>query len=363
MKELYMKRAIELAKKGIGFVNPGPLCGVVIVKNSEIIGEGYYSAYKAESAEQQAIRNSLKDTKGGEMYINIEPSVNSGSYEVSMKAILESRVSKVYIGTKVHSISGENSPCQILREAGIEVETDILKDECQELNEIYIHYVKEGTPFVFTKWAMTLDGKLATRTGDSKWISGDDSLKFVHHLRQRVAAIMVGENTVRMDNPLLTTRLEGVEISNPLRVILSKYGDIAPDANVLKVDDKTKTLIIASTDIPKSKEEFLLSRGVEILKLTENNGRIEFKDIVRALGARGIDSLYIEGGSSVLASAFESGVVKKVYAAVAPKIIGGKDAFTPVGGLGVERMKDAIILKKVSHEIVGNDVIISGYIC
>jgi diaminohydroxyphosphoribosylaminopyrimidine deaminase/5-amino-6-(5-phosphoribosylamino)uracil reductase len=362
MKELYMKRAIELAKMGIGFVNPGPLCGAVIVKNSEIIGEGYYSGYKEESAEQQALRNSEKGTKGSELYINIQPSINSGSYQNSMEAIIKSGVRKVYIGTEVKTIGPFQDSSKLLRDAGIEVEAGVLRDECLELNEIFLHYIKEGTPFVFTKWAMTLDGKLATRTGDSKWISGEESLKFVHHLRQRVAAIMVGENTVRLDNPMLTTRLEGVEISNPLRVILSKYGDIAPGANVLNIDEKTKTLIIASTGISKTKEAYLLERGAELLKLPEINGRLDFKDIVIALGDMGIDSLYIEGGSSILASAFESGVVRKVYAAVAPKIIGGKDAFTPVGGLGIEKMKDAIVLNKVSHEIVGNDVIFIGYI-
>lgn len=357
-----MKRAIELARKGSGFVNPGPLSGAVIVKDNKIIGEGYYSIYKGESAELKAIRNCTEHMDGSELYLNIVPTRSSGSYKSSIEAIISSGIKQVHIGLQIENEKCENKAVTTFKEYGIEVEVGLLKDECEELNEIYCHYVKYGTPFVFTKWAMTLDGKLATKTGDSKWISGNESLEFVHNLRQRTAAIMVGENTVRLDNPMLTTRLKGVEISNPLRVILSKYGNINDDANVLKVDKNTKTLIIASEHISNIREEALVAKGVEVLKLQEHERKIDFRDIVEALGKKGIDSLYIEGGSGVLGAAFESRIVNKVYATVAPKIIGGEDAFTPVGGRGIEKMMDAIMLQKVSYEIVGRDVIITGYI-
>lgn len=353
MKQIYMNRAIELAKKGIGFVNPDPLVGVVIVKNGRIIGEGYHKGYGTEFAEVEALKNAKEDVSAAELYINLEPDA---------KVIINSGIKKVYIGILEPILMKEKSNIELMRSSGIQVKTFILKEQCQELNEIYVHYKTHGTPFVFTKWAMTLDGKLASRTGDSKWISEEESLKFVHHLRQRVAAIMVGENTVRLDNPLLTTRLDGVEISNPLRVILSIYGDIAEGSNVLKVNEDTKTLIISSENISKKREEELKKLGVGILKLKENKGKIDFKDIVKALGAMKIDSLYIEGGSSVLGSAFESGIVNKVYVAVSPKIIGGKNAITPVGGIGIEKMNDALVLKRVTHEIIGGDVIFKGYI-
>lgn len=346
-----MKRAIELAEKAVGFVNPDPLVGVVLVKDNRVIGEGYHKEYGAPSAIEEMLSTIKEDIYGSELYINLEPEFD---------IIVNSGIKKLYIG--MLNPDKTKSNIEKFISSGIEVNVGILKEECEELNEIYKHYTLFKTPFVFTKWAMTLDGKLATKTGDSKWISGEESLRFVHHLRQRVAAIMVGENTVRQDNPMLTTRLEGVQISNPLRVILSKYGDISPEANVLKVDSDTKTLIISSINIPEDKEKFLVNKGVQLIKIKEKNNRIEFKDIVKALGEMKIDSLYIEGGSSVLASAFESGIVNKVYAAIAPKIIGGKDAITPVGGIGIERMKDAIVLKNVKHEIVGNDVIFKGYI-
>ncbi len=346
-----MKRAIELAEKAVGFVNPDPLVGAVLVKDNRVIGEGYHKEYGAPSAIEEILSTIKEDIDGSELYINLEPEFD---------IIVSSGIKKLYIG--MLNPDRAKSNIEKFISSGIEVNIGILKEDCEELNEIYKHYTLFKTPFVFTKWAMTLDGKLATKTGDSKWISGEESLRFVHHLRQRVAAIMVGENTVRQDNPMLTTRLEGVQISNPLRVILSKYGDISPEANVLKVDSDTKTLIICSINIPEDKEKFLVNKGVQLIKIKEKNNRIEFKDIVKALGEMKIDSLYIEGGSSVLASAFESGLVNKVYAAIAPKIIGGKDAITPVGGVGIERMKDAIVLKNVKHEIVGNDVIFKGYI-
>ncbi|MBZ9686575.1 bifunctional diaminohydroxyphosphoribosylaminopyrimidine deaminase/5-amino-6-(5-phosphoribosylamino)uracil reductase RibD [Clostridium estertheticum] len=351
MQSSYMNKAIELAKKGIGFVNPDPLVGAVVIKGGKIIGSGYHKAYNSSSAEVDAFNNISQELHGAEIYINLEPDANS---------IITSGIKKVYIGMLHPVDKGRN--VELLRAAGIEVEINILKCECEELNEISTHYLPSGTPFVFTSWSMTLDGKLASKTGDSRWVSGEDSLKFVHHLRQRVAAIMVGENTVRLDDPMLTTRLEGVEISNPLRVILSTYGDISMDAKVLKVNKDTKTIVIVSNNISLEKEEQLLKKGVEVLKLKETLKKIDFKDIVKALGDRGIDSLYIEGGSGVFASAFESGVVNVVYATIAPKIIGGKNAVSPVGGIGIERMRDAIILKRVTHEIVGSDVIFKGYV-
>ncbi|ERI90087.1 riboflavin biosynthesis protein RibD [Clostridiales bacterium oral taxon 876 str. F0540] len=362
MKEKFMYKSIELAMKGSGFVNPHPLSGAVIVKGDRIIGEGYYSAYNENSAEVEAVKNSSEGLEGAEIYLNIEPFKNSEDINKSIEIISNSGIRKIYLGMMDPNPEKALNFSEIMRAKGIEVVNGVLQEECEELNEIYRHYITKKLPFVFTKWAMTLDGKLASRTGDSKWISSEESLKFVHHLRQRVAAIMVGENTVRMDDPLLTTRLEGVEISNPLRVILSKYGNLPEEAKVLRVDSKTKTLVIASELIPKEKEDFILKKGVDIIKLEEKSGRLDFKEIVKALGKKGVDSLYIEGGSEVLASAFESKVVSKVYAAVAPKIIGGRKAVTPVGGVGIERMSDAIVLNRVKHEIIGTDVIFKGYI-
>jgi diaminohydroxyphosphoribosylaminopyrimidine deaminase/5-amino-6-(5-phosphoribosylamino)uracil reductase len=358
----YMKRVIELAGRGSGFVNPDPLSGAMLVKEGKIVWEGYYEAYGTDPAEIRALSLATDDLSGAELYLNIEPFQSEKIVIDCLRMIKEKRIAKVLIGMLDPNPEKKVDFLKELTRLGVSYETGILSEECEELNEIYSYYIKTKEPFVIVKWAMTLDGKLATRTGDSKWISSDDSLRFVHQLRQRVAAIMVGENTVKLDDPMLTTRLDGVESSNPLRVIVSKYGDIPKQAKVLQVDDKVKTLIIASEHLPAEREEALLGRGVQLVKLQEQNNRIDFHDIMRLLGTMKIDSLYIEGGSGILASAFESSCVHKVYTAIAPKIIGGRTAFTPVGGEGIEFMRDAILLKRVSHEIIGPDVIVKGYL-
>lgn len=362
MKEQFMRRAIELAALGSGFVNPDPLSGAVLVKDNKVIGEAYYRAYKAVSAELEVLSHSTGDLTGAEFYLTIEPFGHKDKLIEIIRAIKDRNITKLYIGIEDRNPKKEFQFLEELKASGIGYELGVLQEECEELNEIYSHYIVHKTPFVIVKWAMTLDGKLATRTGDSKWISSEESLRFVHHLRQRVSAILVGENTVRIDDPLLTTRLEGVPISNPIRLIISKYGNLPMSSKVLKVDDNTKTWIIASERIPKEKEEILGNLGVKVIKLRENNGHLDFKEIIDMLGQAGIDSVYIEGGSAILGSAFESRCVHKVYTAVAPKIVGGNQAVTPVGGIGVERMNDAIVLKRVSHEIVGSDVIIKGYL-
>ncbi len=362
MKIDYMKRVIELANQGSGFVNPDPLSGALLVKEGRILGEGLYEAYGTEAAEIKVLRLAEGDLTGADLYLNIEPFRSEKSIRGCIDMISKRGIAKVYIGMRDPNPYKKVDFKAELTKLGVSCEIGLHSKACQEQNEIYSYYIKYKKPFVFVKWAMTLDGKLATKTGDSKWISSEDSLSFVHRLRQRVSAIMVGENTVKLDDPMLTTRLDGVKLSNPLRVILSKYGDIPEGAKVLKVNETEKTLIIASEYMLPEREADLLKKGVEIEKLAERNRRIDFSDIMNLLGRKGIDSLYIEGGSSVLASAFESGCVHKVYAAVAPKIIGGRSAITPVGGEGIERMRDAIVLKRVSHEIHGQDVIIKGYL-
>jgi diaminohydroxyphosphoribosylaminopyrimidine deaminase/5-amino-6-(5-phosphoribosylamino)uracil reductase len=362
MKIEFMKRAIYLANQGSGFVNPDPLSGAVLVKDDIIISESCYEGYGCDPAELAVLRKSEGDLTGAELYLNIEPFHDEKMTLECLDLIKAKGIEKVWMGIRDAKPGKKIDFLKELELSGIHYELGILQEECEELNEIYTYYSNKQEPYVIVKWAMTLDGKLATKTGDSKWISSDGSLHFVHQLRQRVAAILVGENTVKQDNPMLTTRLEGVAIANPLRVIVTKYGDIPLDSNVLQVGDNVKTLIIASEFLPKERENEFLSRGVQIAKLPERGGRIDFHDIMKLLGSLQIDSLYIEGGGGILASAFESGCVNKVYTAIAPKIVGGKTAYTPVSGNGIEFMRDAIVLKKVSHEVIGPDVIVKGYL-
>jgi len=407
--KLFMKKAIDLALLGSGFVNPLPLEAAIIGCD---VGNPLIREYRATSAVSEqvilkalsafiqwsepdieskqshetnvftatttsittatttAITTSTTTSTNNTLYVVIDADYTAMlSDTIDQEALRQlcqdakaKGLSRMVVGLNLPVALEKSSFASFAQSIGIEVVQEVMSEECRELNEIYYHYSKYKKPFVFVKWAMTLDGKLATYTGDSKWISSEGSLNFVHHLRQRVAAIMVGEGTVIMDDPLLTTRLEGVELSHPIRVIVSKYGNIPDQAKVLRVSERVKTLFLVSDKIPEERERFLLDCGVEIMKFHEVNGHISFEEIIERLGEIGVDSLYIEGGSAILGEAFEHGVINKVYAAIAPKIVGGKNAITPVGGKGIARMADAIELNNVSYEIIGRDVIMKGYI-
>lgn len=381
-----MEQTIELAMNGSGFVNPEPLEGGMICIGDRIIEKAFRSSVHMENSvlEQlflqfEASTASVEiqsdqhheaplvgvNTQPFTVYLNIEPEIHM--QDVMLITMFQKYkalgLERIVIGLRrLIDAPVQSTIYKVMRQCNIEIVEGICEEACRELNEIYLHFIVHKTPFVFVKWAMTLDGKIATRTGDSKWISSDESLTFVHVLRQRVAAILVGEGTVRTDNPKLTTRLNIDKVSHPLRVIVTRYGDIPDDSYVLQVDDYIKTLLIVSEQITPVRMQFFLDKGVQVLKISEENGRLPMKVIVERLGDLGIDSLYIEGGSAILGDAFDSGIIHKVYTAVAPKIVGGKSAFTPVGGTGIEKMSDAIELQRVMYEIIGPDIIIKGYI-
>lgn len=386
MDKLNMEKTIELALNGSGFVNPEPLEGGLLCIGDQILEKAYRSSVHMEYSVLEQLflqyerdRILKKDVEfeafvntqdqwvepNITVYLNIEPEIHLSETEIYglFQKYKKFGLNRIVIGLRRPLNDSDRSVIfKALNYCKINVTEEICSEACRELNEIYLHFKVCKTPFVFVKWAMTLDGKIATYTGDSKWISSEESLTFVHVLRQRVAAIMVGEGTVRADNPKLTTRLNRDKISHPLRIIITRYGNIPDNAYILQVDDQVKTLLIVSDKINEEREKFFLEKGVQLVKITEENGRIPMKVIVQRLGDMGIDSLYIEGGSSVLGDAFDAGIIQKVYAAVAPKIVGGKNAFTPVGGMGIGTMSEAIELKNVKYEIIGPDVIIKGYI-
>lgn len=367
---IIMEQVIELAQKGSGFVNPQPLEGGMLYRDNTCIATDYRKSPTTEFSVFdrlfEKVPGHTEATSGLTMYVNIEPLLTEQEQacKLMLRSYKQRGLERIVVGLlRPNQVFKQASRIlDLAKEEGIEVISGICSEKCREQNEIYLHYAVTKTPFVFVKWAMTLDGKLASRTGDSKWISSEESLKFVHILRQRVAAIMVGEGTVIADNPLLTTRLDVETVSHPLRIILSRLGNIPDNSNVLQVTESVRTLLITSEKLSVERERFFVSRGVLVLKIREVKGRIPLREMLSKLGEMGIDSLYIEGGSSLLGDAFDSGIVRKVYTAVAPKIIGGKNAYTPVGGQGIEKMSDAIELQQVSYEIIGSDVIIKGYI-
>ncbi|HBQ64467.1 MAG TPA: bifunctional diaminohydroxyphosphoribosylaminopyrimidine deaminase/5-amino-6-(5-phosphoribosylamino)uracil reductase RibD, partial [Clostridiales bacterium] len=250
---------------------------------------------------------------------------------------------------------------EILRNAGTEVVTGVLEEEAKHLNEVFIHYITGKRPFVILKTAMTLDGKIAAATGDSKWITGTLSREYVHKLRERVSAVLVGIRTVLADDPSLTTRLEGRNGRNPVRIIVDSTGRIPLGCNVLNRTDNTRIIVASTSRMDTEKEAKLINIGVEIIKSDGPDGKIDLARLLEELHRQELDSVLLEGGGTLNASALMNGLVDKVLVFIAPKIIGGAKAPTPVEGKGIRLMKDALSLENIHVSMCGTDILIEGY--
>ncbi|MBC8061912.1 MAG: bifunctional diaminohydroxyphosphoribosylaminopyrimidine deaminase/5-amino-6-(5-phosphoribosylamino)uracil reductase RibD [Clostridiaceae bacterium] len=358
----YMERALELAKMGAGHTNPNPLVGAVIVKAGRIIGEGYHQIYGSHHAEVNAFINATEDVNGATMYVTLEPCSHYGKTPPCADAIVENKLKKVIIGLKDPNPLVAGRGIKILEDNGIEVVTGILAEEGKKLNEIFLKYITTKMPFCLMKTAMTLDGKIATYTGDSQWVTGELSREYVHQLRHRVAGIMVGIGTVLSDNPSLTTRLQWGIGSDPIRIIVDSSGRIPLEAKVLNIKSKARTIIATTEKVDKGKIKALEEKGAEIIITPVKNGRVDLVFLMKALGERKIDSVMLEGGSELNYSALQDGIVDKVYAFIAPQILGGNTAKTSVGGQGKAYMKEAISLNGIDFKRFGNDIMIEGYI-
>ncbi len=358
----YMKRALKLAEMGIGFTNPNPLVGAVIVKNGKVIGEGYHEVYGSHHAEINAFKNATEEVKGATMYVTLEPCSHYGKTPPCARAIVENGIKKVVIGLKDPNPLVSGKGIKILQDAGIEVVTGVLEEEGKKLNEVFLKYITTSTPFCVMKTAMTLDGKIAAYTGDSKWVTGEASRKYVHQLRHRLAGIMVGIGTVLVDDPMLTTRLEGVNSRDPVRIIVDTSAKISLEAKVLNLSSNAKTIIATTEKANQDKIRELKEKGAEIIVTPLKNNSVDLTYLMKILGEMKIDGVLLEGGSRLNYSALEEGIVDKVNAFIAPKIIGGETSKTPVGGIGKEFMKDAITLKEIRVHHFGQDLMVEGYI-
>lgn len=358
----YMKRALELAKKGIGYTNPNPLVGAVIVKDGRIIGEGYHEIYGGHHAEVNAFENAVEDVEGATMYVTLEPCSHYGKTPPCANKIVEKGIKKVVVALEDPNPEVSGKGIKILKDNGIEVVTGVLEEESRRLNEIFLKYITTKLPFCILKTAMTLDGKIAAYTGDSKWITNEESRKFVHNLRHRVSAIMVGIGTIIRDNPLLNTRLQSGSGSDPIRVVVDTKARIPLEANVLNMKSNAKTIIATTELAQKEKIKELEYMGAEIITTPLKDNRVDLEYLMKALGERKIDSVLLEGGSELNYSAMEAGIIDKVNAFIAPKFIGGREAKTPIGGLGRPMMKDAVMLKDIEIYKFDEDILVEGYI-
>lgn len=363
MNSIYMKRALELAKRGEGFVSPNPLVGAVIVKNDEIIGEGYHECFGEDHAEINTFKNKIKDIDGSTMYVTLEPCSHYGKTPPCVETIIKSGVIKVIVGTLDSNPLVSGRGIKILESNGIEVITGVLENECKQINEVFFKYIETQLPFVTLKYAMTLDGKIASYTGSSRWISNSLSREYVHELRHKNSAIMVGIGTVLNDDPSLNTRLDDFKNSlDPIRIIVDTNGRIPLDSKVINMESNSKTILATTDSIENDKLKALESKNVSIIICPLKNNQVDLSFLLKALGEQNIDSILLEGGSELNFNMLKEHLVDKVITFIAPKIIGGKDSKTPVGGVGIELMKDAIDIYNVKYRVFDSDICIEGYI-
>ena len=363
-KEEYMRRALELARKGEGHTSPNPMVGCVVVKDGRIISEGYHEKYGEFHAERNALTRCTEDTAGADLYVTLEPCCHQGKTPPCTDIIIEKKIARVFVGSMDSNPLVAGKGVQILRDHGIYVETGILDAECRKLNEVFYHYIATKTPFVVMKYAMTLDGKIACATGDSKWVTGEIARTQVHRMRGRYRGIMVGIGTVLADDPMLNCRVEGGV--DPVRIICDSNLRIPTESQIVKTASDIETIVACSQEALESERKQekirrLKEAGIQIIG-TEGAHGVNLVELMKKLGGQNIDSILLEGGGTLNASALEDGIVNKVYAYIAGKLIGGIDARSPVEGMGIDRMADAITLQNVEIEKLGDDFCIVGYV-
>ncbi len=355
--EQYMQQALDLAKTAMGHTSPNPMVGCVVVKNGKLVASGCHERYGEFHAERNALTRCKEDLTGADLYVTLEPCCHQGKTPPCTDIIIERKIGRVFVGALDPNPKVDGGGIKILREHGIEVITGILEQECLALNEIFFHYITTGLPYVAMKYAMTLDGKIASANGDSKWVTGEKAREHVHFLRKKYSAILAGIDTVLADDPLLNCRTE--EGVDPIRVICDSHLRLPMDSQIVKTAGKIRT-IAAYTDAEEGTKKKLESTGVELLQISEKNGHVDLEKLIRTLGEKKIDSILVEGGGNIHGSLLQTGLVNRVYAYIAPKLIGGKNALSPVGGEGIEKMKDAVVLQNQEILHLGADYCIRG---
>ncbi len=359
----FMKMALILAKKGWGFTSPNPMVGAVVVKDGKVVGKGYHKAAGKAHAEVNAIDDAGENAKGATIYVTLEPCNHTGRTPPCTEKILKVGIKRVVVAMKDPNPNVAGGGNEYLRSKGLEVVHGILEDEALKLNEFFIKYVKTSTPFVIVKCAATLDGSIATRTGDSKWVTGEASRAFVHWLRHGVDGIMVGTGTVKKDNPSLTTRIKNFPGKDPVRIILDSKLSISSHAKIFGLNSDAKTIIVTSEGIPEKKRNILKEKGVIVIGAPiKRDGLIDLGRLMGRLGYIGITSLLIEGGSRVIASALQAKIVDKIFFFYAPRILGGNDGKPICMGKGPDLMRQSIPVSDIKVRRFEDDIMIEGYI-
>jgi len=354
--EQFMRLALELAEKGEGTVNPNPLVGSVVVKDGTIVGQGHHQAFGGPHAEVVALEQARENAHGATLYVSLEPCCYRGKTPPCTQQISDAGIARVVVACRDPNPLVNGKGITRLQEAGIAVNEGVLAAEAQRINEIFFKFITTRLPFVQIKLAMSLDGKIATRAGESRWISGERSRIAAHKLRRKFSAVLVGVGTVISDDPQLTVR--HVRGRDPIRIVLDGEGRIPLTAGLLHKAGRT---IVATAAMTTEKETELLALGAEVWRFPDEKGNVDLQALMTRLGQAEIDSVLVEGGGEAVASFLEAEFVDKVSFFVAPILLGGRNAVPAVGGAGIESISSAPRIRNIDVERVGEDILICGY--
>jgi diaminohydroxyphosphoribosylaminopyrimidine deaminase/5-amino-6-(5-phosphoribosylamino)uracil reductase len=358
--EPLMRRALDLAQKGLGRTSPNPIVGAVVVRNGSILGEGYHAYAGGPHAEVVALEAAAGATAGADLYVTLEPCCHQGRTPPCTDRIIAAGIRRVVTSVLDPNPLVSGRGVETLRAAGVLVELGLLSEESTILNEAFMKFIKSRLPFVVLKAAVSLDGKIATQTGDSRWISGEQSRQRVHELRDQIDAVMVGLGTIRRDDPMLTTRLPSGG-RNPIRVIVDGRGSLPLDARVFRSTASSPTWVAVTADAPHERIDALERHGLTVIEAGGSSGRVNLQHLLKRLGEREVTSVMIEGGEGIFTSAIEAGIIDRFLVFVAPILIGGKTAPSLFGGAGIEHLVQALRLERVRIEQLGGDLLIEGY--
>jgi diaminohydroxyphosphoribosylaminopyrimidine deaminase / 5-amino-6-(5-phosphoribosylamino)uracil reductase len=354
-----MSLALRLARRRLGRTAPNPVVGAVLVKDGRVVGEGYHRAAGEPHAEVEAIRSAGSDARGAELFVTLEPCNHHGRTPPCTSAILEAGIKKVWYGMDDPNPGVTGGGAQTLREAGIEVVGHVMETRCRRINEVYVTNVTLRRPFVYLKLAMSLDGRIATRMGESQWITSEMSRRKVHRLRDRVSAIMVGVGTILADNPSLTTRLPEGRGHDPMRIVADSHLRTPDDAKIMDLSSGTGVIIASEKDPPQEKRLRLEKLGAKVIT-TGGENRVDLRDLFSRLYRNGVTSVLIEGGARLAWAALDARTVDRCLFFYAPIIIGGEDAPSGIGGLGVSKLEEAPRLAEMEVTRIGPDMLVNG---
>jgi diaminohydroxyphosphoribosylaminopyrimidine deaminase/5-amino-6-(5-phosphoribosylamino)uracil reductase len=358
----YLRRALQLAEEGRGYVEPNPMVGCVIVRGEEIVGEGFHEAFGGPHAEVQALQDAGTKARGSTLYVTLEPCCHQGKTPPCTKAVIAAGVKRVVAAMRDPFPQVAGGGFAELERAGIEVVSGVLQQEAEELNAPYLKLIRTGRPWVIAKWAMTLDGKIATSSGESKWISGPESREIVQQLRSRMDAIVVGRRTAELDDPLLTARLPADQKPARVatRIVIDSSASLPLSSQLVRTAREVPLLIAVATDAKASQVLQMTAAGVEVVQLSGSSHQDRLLQLLDELGRRRMTNILVEGGSQLLGSLFDAGQVDEVHCFIAPKIFGGSSAASPIDGQGVLAPSAALQFIHPVRRTIGEDIYIHG---